>query len=113
LNQSIFFNPANWPRCGSGPGAMVICSVGNGSTRQRQWLDALLVHADHHDPGYGQLGYYRQPGATMLEDSLNPWTHPHVAIAASRKLLRGYAWLTIVPRDLVSTLDSEAGLARS
>jgi hypothetical protein len=37
--------------------------------------------------------------------------HPEHTIAGSRRALRGYSWVTIVPKDLASTVDDTSGFA--
>ena len=84
--------------------------------RQRVWLDTLFEQADRHDPGYGQLGFYCEGGATALEDAFDNRVeppqrrYPEHTIGGSRRALRGYSWVTIVPKELASTVDGDKRL---
>lgn len=84
-----------------------------GAENQARWLAALSEYADSADPGFGQIAFYHEDGQTALEAHLldSPRTHwsPTYTVGACRSMLRGYGWLTIVPKDLA---DKVGGVAR-
>ncbi|GAB3957661.1 hypothetical protein GCM10027614_73570 [Micromonospora vulcania] len=77
---------------------------------QQVWLDALRSYADRWDPGFGHIAYGYGVGATALEDCLPRGTtrpsstSPQHTVNECRRLLRGYSWLTIVPRSWPTSL---------
>ncbi|WP_328534922.1 hypothetical protein OG836_15420 [Micromonospora zamorensis] len=77
---------------------------------QRAWLDVLHGHASTWDPGFGHISYSYGLGATALEDCLPPGDYPprqrdpEHTVNDCRRYLRGYSWLTIVPKELVARL---------
>jgi hypothetical protein len=90
-------------------------SVGN----QRRWLRVLFSFADRLDPGFGHVSYVYGKGGTALEDALRPSRYPrewrdHVfTVNDCRRYLRGYSWLTIVPKELAGAVGGVAGLRAS
>ncbi len=86
---------------------------------QQKVLTALLSFADRVNPGYGQIGYLRNDGATAIESVTDPHApgfvrasrDPSHTIGRSREVLRGHDWLTIVPAELAATLGGAPGLA--
>ncbi|WP_173039631.1 type VI immunity family protein [Phytohabitans flavus] len=87
---------------------------------QREWLDVMWSYADRLDPGFGQVAYaYSTSGQTALEDRLRPqeyereYREPEYTVNECRKFLRGYSWLTIVPKELVSKVGGLDGLRQS
>lgn len=93
----------------------------HGSENQRRYLDAMFPFADELAPGYGQIAYPINEGATAYEYCLRDpqhkppvewWLHPYT-LPYSREFLRGYSWLTVIPEDLVATLGSAGALRDS
>jgi hypothetical protein len=83
-----------------------------GPAEQRRWLDAVRPYADRFNPGFGHISYAYYDGATALEDCL-PAHDPQYTIGQSRTILRGYSWLTIVPKELAAALGGADALSRS
>ncbi|GAA1874278.1 hypothetical protein [Asanoa iriomotensis] len=76
-----------------------------------QWVDFLCAVLDTADPAYAQIS--DRVGSevdTALEMFLS---RSRISAAESRKALRGYAWVTVVPKELVDHLGGAAALARS
>jgi hypothetical protein len=67
-------------------------------------LTAMHAVADLGDPRYGDIvfGHYGAGYTTQLELALS--TAAHHGNPRAREVLRGYAWLTIVPRELAVRL---------
>jgi hypothetical protein len=90
-----------------------------GRAIQRRWLDALAAFADRVNPGYGQISYHYNEGATALEDRTDYRVHglerteSRFTIGQCRITLRGYNWLTIVPQELVPAVGGVDGLRAS
>jgi hypothetical protein len=87
---------------------------------QRTWLDVMCSYADRLDPGFGHVAYaYSTSGQTALEDRLRPqeydaeYREPEYTVNECRRFLRGYSWLTIVPKELVSKVGGVDGLRQS
>jgi len=82
---------------------------------QRRWVNALLSFADGVNPGYGQIGYHRGDN-TAVEETADARVvditrrSSDYTIGRSRRLLRGYDWLTIVPRELADALGGAEAL---
>jgi hypothetical protein len=83
------------------------------------WLGLLRSFADRYNPGFGQVDYgFDMMGSTALEQALHPdldvtYRDPEYTVAESRKLLRGYAWLTVVPAELADRLGGPDALQAS
>jgi hypothetical protein len=107
------------------PGFIRLCSRLNvrafteaaaGKRTQQRWLDLLFDYANRHDPSYGQIGVEHMLGATTLEVQLPPnygRNLPMYTVGESHQILRGYAWLTIVPRELAERLGGAPALESS
>ncbi|MEV0726605.1 hypothetical protein AB0I37_27990 [Micromonospora purpureochromogenes] len=84
---------------------------------QQEWLDALRFYAERRDPGFGHISYSYGVGATALEDCLPPRSfppeqrEPERTVNECRRLLRGYSWLTIVPKELAAQIGGPAALS--
>ncbi|WP_405095283.1 hypothetical protein [Micromonospora sp. NBC_01412] len=83
---------------------------------QRAWLDVLHTYASTWDSGFGHISYSYGLGATALEDCLPPSAYPpqqrepEHTVNECRRYLRGYSWLTIVPKELVGGLGGKEAL---
>lgn len=81
-----------------------------GPQTQQRYLDVVYRFADRLNPGYGQIGYRLDGGATAFEYCLRQdgvpehWWARERSVSFSREALRGYSWLTIVPEQLVAKL---------
>lgn len=79
--------------------------------RQDAFLGVLRKLAAAADPFYGQVGGHEDAlGRTELELGLRAAVHPSTYSPVRREYLRGYAWLTIVPRELADRLGGVDGL---
>ncbi|GAA2820691.1 hypothetical protein RMN57_30215 [Kitasatospora sp. CM 4170] len=74
-----------------------------GSDGQARWGDLLRDHAQELDPSYAQIGYDRTLGRTEHEERVGP-PLPRMTLPQSRRFLRGYEWLMVVPREIVQQL---------
>lgn len=92
----------------------------DGGRVQRFYLDLLFRFADQVNPAYGHIAYH-DGGKTAFEAGLRNntrvppwhwWDYP-TTLTASREALRGYAWLTILPQDLLDRVGGLDTLAHS
>jgi hypothetical protein len=75
-----------------------------------RWVDFLAGTLDDADPAYGEIDdTTAQHLHTMLDLALRRGD----SIETSRENLRGYSWVTVVPRELVDRLGGAAALSRS
>jgi hypothetical protein len=116
---TLRIQPVEWS-----PGWLQLCghlreSAFSDPATQQTWLTALYSFADQANPGYGQIGYYRDAGETAIEVTTDPHVPGFVntsrdsghTIGRSRETLRGHDWLTIVPGELAVSLGGAPGLA--
>lgn len=98
LDESEFTDPEHGPR------------------RQQRYLEAVWSFADELDPGYGGIDYTFD-GSTVFETSMRSPEHPREwwdhtsSVNHCREFLRGYSWLTIVPKELAAVLGGAEALA--
>lgn len=82
--------------------------------RQRAWLSFVRETAEHLNPAFGLIDYQYDTlyGQTAVERTIRPLSlrPAYEGIPASRRLLRGYGWLTICPGELAARLGGAAGL---
>ncbi|MFI5648113.1 hypothetical protein [Kitasatospora sp. NPDC051705] len=81
-----------------------------GPAEQAGWTELLRDFAQEVDPSYAQIGYARTLGRTEHEERVGP-PLPGMTLPQSRRLLRGYEWLTVVPREIARELGGTAALA--
>ncbi|MFI8084730.1 hypothetical protein ACIF6L_28535 [Kitasatospora sp. NPDC086009] len=81
-----------------------------GPAAQARWTDLLRDFSQEVDPCYAQIGYALTLGRTEHEERVGPplprWTLPD-----SRRLLRGYEWLMVIPREIAQQLGGADGIA--
>ncbi|MFU8873575.1 hypothetical protein [Micromonospora sp. SL4-19] len=86
---------------------------------QQGWLETLRAYAKKWDAGFGHISYGHGLGATALEDCLparvNPpeQREPEHTVNECRRYLRGYSWLTIVPKELAAHLGGQKGVTET
>ncbi|MFI7605587.1 hypothetical protein ACIBTV_10720 [Micromonospora sp. NPDC049366] len=86
---------------------------------QQGWLETLRTYAERWDPGFGHISYGHGLGATALEDCLPPRVYPpeqrepEHTVAECRRYLRGYSWLTIVPKELAAQLGGQVAVTET
>ncbi|GID91965.1 hypothetical protein Adi01nite_13770 [Amorphoplanes digitatis] len=108
-----------WLRIGAYVAESLFLDERHGSAAQRLWLELLRSFAERCNPGFGQIEYgYDTFGSTALEKSLSPdlprhERSPRYTVAESRKYLRGYSWLTVLPAELAEQLGGVAALSAS
>ncbi|MGA5305970.1 hypothetical protein ACPCHT_39200 [Nucisporomicrobium flavum] len=108
-----------WQRIGAYVAEPLFVDPAYGVEVQRLWLGLLRSFADRYNPAFGQVDYgFDTTGSTALEKALHPdldfeYRDPEHTIAESRRWLRGYAWLTIVPAELTDRLGGAAALRAS
>lgn len=69
------------------------------------WLEFVRGVADQINPSFGQIGYEYGLGKTALEVVLsNRYSIPDLTLFQTRRILRGYAWLTIGAEELLPRL---------
>ncbi|MFE9421550.1 hypothetical protein ACFYNO_01155 [Kitasatospora sp. NPDC006697] len=79
--------------------------------RQEAVLGFLRRTVEALDPSFGNLTYHDGLGRTGLERTLGPpWKFPKDTIPVSRRVLRGYDWWTVCPKELAATLGGAEGL---
>ncbi|MER5485617.1 hypothetical protein ABT024_20650 [Streptomyces sp. NPDC002812] len=62
------------------------------------------------DPSYAQVGYSLSLGRTEHEERVGP-PLPSMTLPQSRRLLRGYEWLMVIPREISARLGGGDGIA--
>jgi len=108
-----------WLRLGAYVAEKTFLDPRHGAAAQQLWLGVLRSFAERVDPGFGQIEYgFDTNGTTALEWSLSPDIEleerdAEYTVAQSRRYLRGYSWLTIVPAELASRLGGPAALEAS
>jgi hypothetical protein len=92
----------------------------DGRRAQRFYLDLLFRLADQANPAYGHIAHHSD-GKTAFEaglrniDRVPPlewWSYPR-PLTVCREALRGYSWLTILPRELLDRVGGLETLAGS
>ncbi|MFJ9695766.1 hypothetical protein [Kitasatospora sp. NPDC101183] len=81
-----------------------------GSSQQAVWAGLLGDFAREVDPSYAQIGYALSIGRTEHEERVGP-PLPSMTLPESRRLLRGYEWLMVVPREIVQALGGAGAIA--
>ncbi|QKW19408.1 hypothetical protein HUT16_10290 [Kitasatospora sp. NA04385] len=81
-----------------------------GPAEQALWRELLRDFAREVDPSYAQIGYARAIGRTEHEERVGP-PLPSMTLPQSRRLLRGYEWLMVVPREIARDLGGVAAFA--
>lgn len=104
-----------WLRIGAHVAESLLLDPTHGPEAQQEWLRVLRMFAERANPGFGQIEYGYTWNATALEDALTPDLElgdrdPEFTVGQSRRYLRGYSWLTIVPAELVKPLGGAAAL---
>ncbi|MEV0718477.1 type VI immunity family protein [Asanoa sp. NPDC050611] len=76
-----------------------------------RWVGLLGDVLDTADPAYAQIS---DRVGSQFNTALDMFLRrSRVSVAESRTSLRGYAWVTVVPKELVERLGGAAALARS
>ncbi|MEU7826397.1 hypothetical protein [Catellatospora sp. NPDC049133] len=90
----------------------------HGRDRQQRYLEAAWPFADEFDPGFGDIDYTFD-GETTFETSLRSperprqwWDHTS-SVNHCREFLRGYSWLTILPKELAAVVGGAGALTAS
>jgi hypothetical protein len=81
----------------------------HGREVQAAVLDAVRALADVSDPVYGEAGFPGSGQCTRLEEAMRSWGL-FDTFARARHHLRGYNWVTVVPRELVERLGGAGAL---
>lgn len=85
------------------------CEVPGSSLDEERFQDAfegfLRARAGEVDPSFGHIAFGYTLGKTALEEILGPpWLLPEDTIPESRTWLRGYAWMTVLSREIAARL---------
>lgn len=82
---------------------------------QGRWLSFLRELAEDLNPSFGLIDYsYGDGPQTAVELTVGPpWRRPSISVPQSRRLLRGYGWLTILAQELGERLGGAAALRSS
>lgn len=72
--------------------------------------DLLRDFSQEVGPYYAQVGYGLSLGRTEHAERVGP-PLPHMTLPESRKLLRGYEWLMVIPREIARQLGGADGIA--
>ena len=100
----------------SSPWARLIASATLGpgfapEVHAEQWVRYLGDVLDTADPAYAQIS---DLVGSEVDTALDMYLRrSDVSVQESRTTLRGYAWVTVVPKELVETLGGVAALAES
>ena len=110
--------PKGWLRLHASLRDRDLLDVDTRAQTQQAWVEVLAEFGDHVDPGFGQISYnYGGDGSTVLEYSFfkEPIRRrrPDYTILECRQWLRGYSWVTVVPKTLVAQLGGHSYLADS
>ncbi|MGW6692056.1 hypothetical protein [Streptomyces sp. NPDC054961] len=81
-----------------------------GPAAQARMTDLLRDFSQEVDPSYAQVGYSLTLGRTEHEERGGP-PLPSMALPQSRRLLRGYEWLMVIPREIAQQLGGGHGIA--
>ncbi|MEU8080271.1 hypothetical protein AB0B31_33045 [Catellatospora citrea] len=88
----------------------------HGPGLQQRYLEAVWPFVDGFDPGYGGIDYTFD-GATVFETSMRgperprQWWDHTLSVSHCREFLRGYSWLTVLPKELVAVVGGAEALA--
>ena len=79
----------------------------------RRMIELLVRMCEAADVSFAYIGddYGGNLGETALDDAL--WRTKKRSVAEARQYLRGYSWVTVVPKELVSELGGKETLAAS
>jgi hypothetical protein len=79
---------------------------------ERAWLALVREAADPAGPAFGMIDYvYSNYGETAVEGAVGPpWLSIYQADSTARQFLRGYGWVTVLPRELADRLGGAAAL---
>ncbi|MFI6445172.1 hypothetical protein [Kitasatospora sp. NPDC050543] len=77
---------------------------------QPRWTELLRDFSQEVDPSYAQIGYSLTLGRTEHEERVGP-PLPELTLPHSRRLLRGYEWLTVIPREIAQQLGGAEAIA--
>ena len=108
-----------WLRIGAFVAEKTFVDPVHGAEAQQLWLGALRTFAERVNPGFGQIEYaFDRAGTTALESAFGPdmpleERNGEYTVAQSRRHLRGYSWLTVVPAELAERLGGVAALRAS
>jgi hypothetical protein len=89
------------------------CEVPNSSVGEEHFEDTftgfLRARSAEVDPSFGHIAFGYTVGKTALEEVLGPpWLLPENTIPESRTWLRGYGWVTVVPREIAARLGVDS-----
>lgn len=109
--------PNGWLRLHAHPSEDKLLEAPDCLATQQAWLDLVRDFADRFDAAFGHIAYYYGNGETELEESFyrEPQTmrEARFTILNARATLRGYSWVTIVPRELMAKVGGVEGLTSS
>ncbi|MFD9412724.1 hypothetical protein ACFWBN_37760 [Streptomyces sp. NPDC059989] len=77
---------------------------------QARMTELLRDFSQEVDPSYAQVGYSLSLGRTEHEERVGPPLHS-MTLPQSRRLLRGYEWLMVIPREIAAHLGGGDGIA--
>ncbi|WP_109783905.1 hypothetical protein [Streptomyces sp. CG 926] len=81
-----------------------------GSAAQARMTQLLRDFSHEVDPSYAQVGYSLTLGRTEHEERVGP-PLPSMTLPQSRRLLRGYEWLMVIPREIAHELGGGEAIA--
>ncbi|MGW3326890.1 hypothetical protein [Streptomyces virginiae] len=81
-----------------------------GSAAQASMTELLRDFSQEVDPAYAQVGYGLSLGRTEHEERVGP-PLPSMTLPDSRRLLRGYEWLMVIPREITQQLGGSDGIS--
>ncbi|MEV7526785.1 hypothetical protein [Streptomyces sp. NPDC091371] len=81
-----------------------------GPAAQVRMTELLRDFSQEVDPSYAQVGYSLTLGRTEHEERVGP-PLPSMTLPQSRRLLRGYEWLMVIPREIAQELGGGNGIA--
>ncbi|MFJ9448511.1 hypothetical protein ACIRRH_42945 [Kitasatospora sp. NPDC101235] len=76
---------------------------------QARWTELLRDFSQEVDPCYAQIGFRRALGRTEHEERVGP-PLPRMTLPQSRRRLRGYEWLMVIPREIAQQLGGADGI---
>ncbi|MDX3539024.1 hypothetical protein PV721_32775 [Streptomyces sp. MB09-01] len=81
-----------------------------GPAAQAAMTELLRDFSQEVDPSYAQVGYNLSLGRTEHEERVGP-PLPSMTLPESRRLLRGYEWLMVIPREIAQQLGGDDGIS--
>ncbi|MFE5556554.1 hypothetical protein [Streptomyces sp. NPDC056544] len=81
-----------------------------GPAAQASMTGLLRDFSQEVDPSYAQVGYGLSLGRTEHEERVGP-PLPSMTLPDSRRLLRGYEWLMVIPCEIAAQLGGGDGIA--